>query len=184
MAEARLYTQFKNEIVPVLQKDLGIENTMAVPKLLKISINAGVGEAITDRKRLDDVANNIGLITGQKPVITKARKSISNFKLRDGMPIGCKVTLRSNIMYEFLDRFINLALPRQRDFQGISDKGFDGRGNYTVGIKEHAIFPEIDTDKLDRLHGMDITFVTSAENDEQAYKLLASFGMPFRKRNR
>ncbi|MCA1803018.1 MAG: 50S ribosomal protein L5 [Rhodothermaceae bacterium] len=184
MAEARLYTQFKNEIVPALQKDLGIENTMAVPKLLKISINAGVGEAITDRKRLDDVANNIGNITGQKPVITKARKSISNFKLRDGMPIGCKVTLRSKIMYEFLDRFINLALPRTRDFQGISDKGFDGRGNYTVGIKEHAIFPEIDTDKLDRLHGMDITFVTSAENDEQAYKLLTSFGMPFKKRNR
>lgn len=184
MAEARLYTQFKNEIVPALQKDLGIENTMAVPKLLKISINAGVGEAIADRKRLDDVANNIGIITGQKPVITKARKSISNFKLRDGMPIGCKVTLRSKIMYEFLDRFINLALPRMRDFQGISDKGFDGRGNYTVGIKEHAIFPEIDTDKLDRLHGMDITFVTSAENDEQAYKLLTSFGMPFKKRNR
>jgi large subunit ribosomal protein L5 len=184
MAEARLYTQFKNEIVPALQKDLGIENTMAVPKLLKISINAGVGEAITDRKRLDDVANNIGNITGQKPVITKARKSISNFKLRDGMPIGCKVTLRSKIMYEFLDRFINLALPRTRDFQGISDKGFDGRGNYTVGIKEHAIFPEIDSDKLDRLHGMDITFVTSAENDEQAYKLLTSFGMPFKKRNR
>lgn len=184
MAEARLYTQFKNEIVPALQKDLGIENTMAVPKLLKISINAGVGDAIADRKRLDDVANNIGIITGQKPVITKARKSISNFKLRDGMPIGCKVTLRSNIMYEFLDRFINLALPRTRDFQGINDKGFDGRGNYTVGIKEHAIFPEIDTDKLDRLHGMDITFVTSAENDEQAYKLLTAFGMPFKKRNR
>jgi large subunit ribosomal protein L5 len=184
MAEARLYTQFKKEIVPTLQKDLGIENTMAVPKLLKISINAGVGEAIADRKRLDDVANNIGIITGQKPVITKARKSISNFKLRDGMPIGCKVTLRSKIMYEFLDRFINLALPRMRDFQGISDKGFDGRGNYTVGIKEHGIFPEIDTDKLDRLHGMDITFVTSAENDEQAYKLLTSFGMPFKKRNK
>jgi large subunit ribosomal protein L5 len=184
MAEARLYTQFKNEIVPTLQKELGIENTMAVPKLLKISINAGVGDAIADRKRLDDVANNIGIITGQKPLITKARKSISNFKLRDGMPIGCKVTLRSKIMYEFLDRFINLALPRTRDFQGISDKGFDGRGNYTVGIKEHAIFPEIDSDKLDRLHGMDITFVTSAENDEQAYKLLTSFGMPFKKRNR
>jgi large subunit ribosomal protein L5 len=182
MAEARLYTQFKKEIVPVLQKELGIDNRMAVPRLLKISINAGVGEAVTDRKRLDDVAGNIGIITGQKPVITKARKSISNFKLRDGMPIGCKVTLRANMMYEFLDRFINLALPRERDFQGISDKGFDGRGNYTVGIKEHSIFPEIDTDKLDRVHGMDITFVTSADNDEQAFKLLSSFGMPFKKK--
>jgi large subunit ribosomal protein L5 len=182
MAEARLYTQYKKEIVPALQKELGIENTMAVPRLLKISINAGVGEAVTDRKRLDDVAGNIGIVTGQKPVITKARKSISNFKLRDGMPIGCKVTLRATMMYEFLDRFINLALPRERDFQGISDKGFDGRGNYTVGIKEHSIFPEIDTDKLDRVHGMDITFVTSAENDEQAYKLLTSFGMPFKKK--
>jgi len=184
MAEARLYTQYKEEIVPSLTKEFGIENRMAVPRLVKIVINCGVGEAVTDRKRLEDIAGNIGAITGQRPVLTKARKSISNFKLRDGMPIGAKVTLRRSRMYEFVDRFVNLALPRSRDFQGISDKGFDGRGNYTVGIKEHSIFPEIDTDKIDQIHGMDITFVTTAENDEQAYALLKSFGVPFVKRNK
>ena len=184
MAEARLYTFYKEEIVPKITKEFGIENLMAVPRITKIVVNSGVGDAVADRKKLDDVTNNIGLITGQKPVLTKARKSISNFKLRDGMPIGCKVTLRGAQMYEFIDRLINLALPRTRDFQGVSDKGFDGRGNYTMGIKEHAIFPEIDTDKIDALHGMDITFVTTAPNDEQALALLRHFGMPFVKRNK
>lgn len=183
MAEARLYTQYKNEVRPKIQEEFKIDNVMAAPKLTKININVGVGEAVADRKLLDNIAENIAAITGQKPVLTKARKAISNFKLREGMPIGCKVTLRGKIMYEFLDRFINLALPRTRDFQGIPDKGFDGRGNYTVGIKEHTIFPEIDTDRVEKLHGMDITFVTTAENDEQAYALLKHFGMPFRKRN-
>lgn len=180
--EARLQTQYKKEIVPKLQKDFGYDNVMAVPKLEKIVINVGVGEAVADRKRLDDVAQNIALIAGQRPILTKAKKSISNFKLREGMPIGCKVTLRKKKMYEFLDRFINLALPRTRDFQGIPDKSFDGRGNYTVGIKEHAIFPEIDTDQSEWLHGMDITFVTTAGSDEEALALLKYLGMPFRKR--
>ena len=183
MAEARLYTDFKSNIVGKLKKDFKLNNDLAVPKLSKIVVNVGVGEAVSDKKILDDVASNIATITGQRPVMTKARKSISNFKLRDGMPIGCKVTLRGKIMYEFLDRLINLALPRTRDFQGVSDKGFDGRGNYTMGISEHSVFPEIDTDKLDRIHGMDISFVTTAENDEQAYQLLKHFGMPFIKRN-
>jgi large subunit ribosomal protein L5 len=183
MAEARLYTEFKNNIVGKLKDDFKLTNHMAVPKLTKIVVNVGVGEAVADKKVLDDIAQNIGKITGQRPVFTRARKSISNFKLREGMPIGCKVTLRGKIMYEFLDRLINLALPRTRDFQGVSDKGFDGRGNYTMGIQEHSIFPEIDTDNLDRIHGMDISFVTTATNDEQAYQLLKHFGMPFVKRN-
>lgn len=183
MAEARLYTHYKNEIAQALAKEFGIDNVMAIPKLKKITINVGVGEAVSDRKKLDDIINNIGLIAGQKPAITTARKSISNFKLREGMPIGCRVTLRSKMMYEFLDRFINLSLPRSRDFQGIPDKGFDGRGNYTLGIKEHTIFPEINVDKVDKIHGMDISFVTSAETDELAYALLKHFGMPFKKKN-
>lgn len=156
---------------------------MEIPKLNKIVINVGVGEAIQDKKVLDTVVQNVALITGQQPITTKAKKSISNFKLRDGMPIGCKVTLRGRIMYEFLDRFINLALPRTRDFQGIPDKSFDGRGNYTMGVKEHTIFPEIDTDKVSKMHGMDITFVTSAQTDEEAFALLKHFGMPFKRRN-
>jgi large subunit ribosomal protein L5 len=181
--EARLYTKYKKDIIDNLVKDFGYTNRMAVPKLEKIVVNVGVGEAVSDRKRLDDVMENVALITGQRPVLTTAKKSISNFKLREGMPIGCKVTLRKRMMYEFLDRFINLALPRTRDFQGIPDKSFDGRGNYTVGVKEHAIFPEIQSDQVDWLHGMDITFVTSAETDEEAYALLKHLGMPFRKRN-
>jgi len=184
MAEARLYTVYKNDIAPALRKEFGLENALAVPRIQKIIINVGVGDAVADRKQLDTVASNVAQITGQRPVLTKARKSISNFKLRDGMPIGCKVTLRRSRMYEFIDRLVNLALPRTRDFQGVSDKGFDGRGNYTMGIKEHVIFPEIDVDKIDQMHGMDITFVTSAETDEQAYALIKSFGMPFVKRNK
>jgi large subunit ribosomal protein L5 len=184
MAEARLYTLYKSEVIDKLKEEFSIENIMAVPKLEKITINVGVGEAVSDRKRLDDIATSLGTITGQRPVLTKARKSISNFKLREGMPIGAKVTLRKAMMYEFFDRFVTLALPRTRDFQGVPDKSFDGRGNYTLGLKEHAIFPEIDTDKIDRMHGMDITFVTSATTDEQAYALLKHLGMPFKKRNK
>ncbi len=183
MAEARLYTEFKDSISGKLKESFKIKNSLSVPKLTKIVINVGVGEAVADKKVLDDTVKNIATITGQQPVVTKSRKSISNFKLREGMPIGCKVNLRGKIMYEFLDRLINLALPRTRDFQGVSDKGFDGRGNYTMGISEHTIFPEINTDNVDRVHGMDITFVTTAENDEQAYHLIKLFGMPFVKRN-
>lgn len=183
MAEARLYTQYKEEIREKLREEFEYENPMAIPKLHKIVINVGVGDAITDKKLLDTVVDNVAAITGQQPVTTKAKKSISNFKLREGIPIGCKVTLRQRIMFEFLDRLINLALPRTRDFQGVPDKSFDGRGNYTMGIKEHTIFPEIDTDKVSKVHGMDVTFVTSAETDEEAYALLKHFGMPFKTRN-
>ncbi|MDR8394510.1 50S ribosomal protein L5 [Aliifodinibius sp. S!AR15-10] len=183
MAEARLSTQYKEEIIPQLKEGFGYDNIMAVPKLVKIVINAGVGDAVENEKVLDTVVNNMAKITGQQPVKTRSKKSISNFKLRQGMPIGCKVTLRKRIMFEFLDRLINLALPRTRDFQGVPDKSFDGRGNYTLGIKEHTIFPEINTDDVDLVHGMDITFVTTAETDEEAYALLKGFGMPFVKRN-
>ncbi|MBO6795421.1 MAG: 50S ribosomal protein L5 [Balneolaceae bacterium] len=183
MAEARLHTIYKDEIAGKLKEEFDYSNVMEIPKLDKIVINVGVGEAIQDKKALDTVVQNVALITGQQPVTTKAKKSISNFKLRDGMPIGCKVTLRGRIMFEFLDRFINLALPRTRDFQGIPDKSFDGRGNYTMGVKEHTIFPEIDTDKVTKMHGMDITFVTSAQTDEEACALLKHFGMPFKRRN-
>lgn len=183
MSEARLNTQYKETIIPQLKEEFGYENIMAVPRLEKIVVNCGVGEAVENEKTLDTVVENVSRITGQKPIQTRSKKSISNFKLRDGVPIGCKVTLRKRIMYEFLDRLINLALPRTRDFQGIPDKSFDGRGNYTLGIKEHTIFPEIDTDNVDKIHGLDITFVTTAESDEEAYALLKSFGMPFQKRN-
>ena len=183
MAEARLYTEYKDEIRSKLTEQFDYENVMAVPKLQKIVVNCGVGEAVENEKRLDTVVENVGRITGQHPVTTKAKKSISNFKTREGMPIGCKVTLRKKEMYEFLDRLINLALPRTRDFRGVPDKSFDGRGNYTLGIKEHTIFPEINTDEVDEIHGLDVTFVTSAETDEEAYSLLKEFGMPFQKRN-
>lgn len=183
MAEARLYTQYKDEVISNLTDQFDYENIMAVPKLEKIVINSGVGEAVENEKMLDTVADNIARITGQRPVITKSKKSISNFKLREGLGVGCKVTLRGKVMYEFLDRLINLALPRTRDFQGTPDKSFDGRGNYTLGIKEHTIFPEINTEEADHVHGMDISFVTSAETDEEAYVLLQQFGMPFQKRD-
>lgn len=183
MAEARLHTQYKDEIISKLQEEFGYDNVMAVPKLQKIVINSGVGEATENEKMLENITENIAKISGQKPIQTQAKKSISNFKLRQGIPIGCKVTLRKRIMYEFLDRLINLALPRTRDFQGVPDKSFDGRGNYTLGIKEHTIFPEINTDNVDKVHGMDVTFVTSADTDEEAYTLLKHFGMPFVKRN-
>ena len=182
MAEARLYTEYKDEIRSKLTEQFEYENVMAVPKLKKIVVNCGVGEAVENEKRLDTVVENVGRITGQHPITTKAKKSISNFKTREGMPIGCKVTLRKKEMYEFLDRLINLALPRTRDFRGVPDKSFDGRGNYTLGIREHTIFPEINTDEVDEVHGLDVTFVTSAETDEEAYSLLKEFGMPFQKR--
>lgn len=183
MAEARLHKLYEEEIVSKLTEEFGYENEMAVPRLKKIVINSGVGEAVENEKVLETVSENLARITGQRPVPTRSTKSISNFKLREGVPVGTKVTLRKKIMYEFLDRLVNLALPRTRDFQGIPDKSFDGRGNYTMGIKEHTIFPEIDTDNVDKVHGMDITFVTTAETDEEAYALLKLFGMPFVKRN-
>lgn len=183
MADARLYKQYKDEISSNLMEQFEYDSVMAVPKLEKIVINSGVGEAVENEKRLETVSENIAKITGQKPVVTKSTKSISNFKIREGMPIGCKVTLRKKKMYEFLDRLINLALPRTRDFQGVPDKSFDGRGNYTLGITEHTIFPEINTDEVDNIHGMDVTFVTTAETDEEAYALLKEFGMPFQRRN-
>ncbi|HYW35096.1 MAG TPA: 50S ribosomal protein L5 [Balneolaceae bacterium] len=183
MAEARLHTKYKEDIVEQLREQFEYDNVMAVPKLKKIVVNAGVGEATENEKLLDTVSENIAKITGQRPIKTRAKKSISNFKLRKGTPIGCKVTLRKKIMYEFLDRLVNLSLPRMRDFQGVPDKSFDGRGNYTLGIKEHTIFPEINTEEVDRVHGLDITFVTTAETDEEAYVLLKQLGMPFVKRN-
>jgi large subunit ribosomal protein L5 len=183
MAEARLYTEYRENILPKLKEEFDYENVMGVPHIQKIVINVGAGQAIEDQKVLDQITENLGKITGQRPSITYAKKSISNFKLREGMPIGAKVTLRGKIMYEFIDRFVNLALPRTRDFQGIPDKSFDGRGNYTVGIKEHTIFPEINTEEVNTVHGMDITFVTSAETDEEAFALLKHIGLPFVKRN-
>ncbi len=177
--EVRLYEVYKKTIVPQMMKTFGYKSIMQVPRLEKISINMGVGEAVQDPKLLDAAINDLEIITGQRPAITRAKRSVSNFKLRTGMPIGCRVTLRRARMYEFLDRFIGIAIPRIRDFRGIPDKSFDGRGSYTLGIKEHIIFPEINVDKISRIMGMDITFVTSAKTDEEAKALLEAFGMPF-----
>ncbi len=178
---ARLREFYLNEIVPGMTKKFGYKNTMEVPKLDKIVINMGVGEAKENAKLLEAAAKDMEIITGQKPVITKAKKSIANFKLREGMSIGCKVTLRGERMYDFADRLINLALPRVRDFRGINPNAFDGRGNYALGIKEQLIFPEIEYDKIDKVRGMDVVFVTTAKTDEEARELLTGFGMPFRK---
>lgn len=177
---ARLKEKYRNDIAPAIAKEFEIENKMAIPKLEKIVINMGVGEAISNSKILDTVVDELTVVTGQKPVVTKAKKSIAAFKLREGMNIGSMVTLRGNRMYEFLDRLISVALPRVRDFRGISPKSFDGRGNYTLGIKEQLIFPEIDFNKVDNTRGMNISIVTTAENDEQARSLLKAMGMPFR----
>ncbi len=177
---ARLKEIYRKEIVPRLMKEFEYKNLMQVPKLHKITINMGLGEAITNAKILDTASSELAAITGQKPVITKARKSISNFKLRAGASIGCAVTLRGDRMYEFFDRFVNIALPRVRDFKGLSSRSFDGRGNYSVGIKEHIIFPEINFDKIDKIKGMTITIVTTARTDEEAKKLLKYLGMPFK----
>lgn len=177
--KAKLKEKYTNEIVAVLKEKFNFKSVMQVPKLTKIVVNKGMGAATSDKKIVDVGVEELTTITGQKAVATKSRKDISNFKLRANMPIGAKVTLRGDIMYEFLDRLIAIALPRVRDFKGISDKGFDGRGNYTMGVKEQIIFPEISIEKVARISGMDITFVTTAENDEQALELLKSLGMPF-----
>jgi large subunit ribosomal protein L5 len=177
---ARLREKYKNEIAPALAKEFDIKNPMAIPKIEKIIVNMGLGEASTNAKILDVAAEELKAVTGQKPVITKAKKSIAAFKLRQGMSIGTMVTLRGSRMYEFLDRLISIALPRVRDFRGISAKAFDGRGNYTLGIREQLIFPEIDFNKVDKTRGMNISIVTTATNDEQARSLLKSMGMPFR----
>jgi large subunit ribosomal protein L5 len=176
---ARLKDYYKKEIVARLTKDFAYKNVMQVPKITKIIVNMGLGEALTNIKILDSAAEEIALITGQRPVVTRARKSIANFKLRTGNPIGCSVTLRREKMYEFLDRLVNVALPRVRDFRGVSSKGFDGRGNYTFGIKEQIIFPEISYDKIDKIKGMNITVVTTARTDEEGRALLRYLGMPF-----
>jgi len=178
---ARLKDQYLNEIVAGMTKKFGYENVMEVPKLDKIVINMGVGEAKDNAKVLETALKDMEIIAGQKPVTTKAKKSVANFKIREGMAIGCKVTLRGAKMYEFADRLINLSLPRVRDFRGINPNAFDGRGNYSLGIKEQVIFPEIEYDKIDKVRGMDIIFVTTAKTDEEARELLTQFGMPFRK---
>lgn len=177
---ARLKEKYKNEIAPALAKEFGIENPMAIPKVEKIVVNMGIGEAIANSKVLDTAVEELRSVTGQKPVITKAKKSIAAFKLRQGMNIGTMVTLRGERMYEFLDRLISVALPRVRDFRGISAKAFDGRGNYTLGVREQLIFPEIDFNKVDKTRGMNISIVTTAKTDEQARSLLKALGMPFR----
>jgi large subunit ribosomal protein L5 len=177
--EARLAKEYKSRIVPALVAQFGYTSVMQVPKIEKICLSRGLGEAIADKKILELAANEFGLISGQKPVITKSKKDVSNFKLRQGMPIGCRVTMRRERMYEFLDRLITVAMPRIRDFRGISQKSFDGSGNYNFGVKEQIIFPEIDVDKIDKIGGMDITIVTSARTDEEAFALLKEFGMPF-----
>ncbi|HVH86410.1 MAG TPA: 50S ribosomal protein L5 [Terriglobales bacterium] len=177
---ARLREKFHKDIAPALQKELDLKNPMAVPRLHKIVVNMGVGEATQNAKILDPAVAELGQITGQKPVVTKAKKSIAAFKVREGMPIGAMVTLRGDRAYEFLDRLINVVLPRVRDFRGVSTKSFDGRGNYTLGLRDQLIFPEIDYAKVDKLKGMNVTIVTTAKNDNEARALLRSFGMPFR----
>jgi large subunit ribosomal protein L5 len=180
--KVRLFEDYKMRIIPSLQKKFSYKNVMQTPKIEKVVINMGVGAATQDSKLLDAAVHDMVAITGQKPSIRRAKKAISNFKLRQGVPIACYVTLRRASMYEFLDRLLNVAIPRIRDFKGVPDKSFDGRGNYTLGVKEQIIFPEIDVDKMDRVRGMDITIVTSAKTDEEAYELLKEFGMPFKKK--
>ncbi len=177
------FTKYKSEIAPALLKQFEYKNVMQVPHLEKVVLNMGVGQAVEDSKNLENAISDLTLITGQKPKVTMARNSISNFKLREGMKIGCMVTLRNRKMYEFLERFICIAVPRIRDFRGLADKAFDGRGNYNIGVQEQIIFTEIDYDKVDKIRGLNITFVTSANTDEEAHALLSAFGMPFRKRS-
>jgi large subunit ribosomal protein L5 len=177
---SRLKDKYTNDVVAGLKSRFGYQNVMQIPAINKVVINMGVGDATTDSKAIDAAVTDLTAIVGQKPIITKAKKSIAAFKLRAGMSIGCKVTLRGERMYDFLDKLFNLALPRIRDFRGVSPKAFDGRGNYTLGIKDQLIFPEINYDKVDKLRGMDIVFVTSAQNDEEAYELLKLMGMPFK----
>jgi large subunit ribosomal protein L5 len=181
VAQARLRERYQQELVPALMKDLNLENIMQVPRVLKVVVNIGMGESIQNAKTLDAAVGDLTQIVGQKPVITKAKKSIAAFMVRTGMPIGVMVTLRQDRMYEFLDRLINIALPRVRDFQGVPTKAFDGHGNYTLGLREQLIFPEIEYDRIDKLRGMEIVFVTSAKTDAQARRLLELLGMPFRR---
>lgn len=176
---ARLKDRYLNEIAPALQQKFAYTNVMQIPKVDKIVLNMGVGEAVQNSKAIDSAVGDLMKITGQKPIVTRAKKSISAFKLREGMPIGCKITLRGQRMYEFMDRLLNVALPRVRDFRGVSAKAFDGRGNYTLGLKDQLIFPEIEYDKIDKLRGMDVVFVTTAKTDEEARELLRGFGMPY-----
>ena len=178
---SRLKDPYNSQIKNDLREKFNYKNVMEIPKLEKIVINIGVGEAVTNSKALDAAVNDLTAIAGQKPIITRAKKSIANFKIRENMPIGCKVTLRGEKMYEFLDKLINIAIPRVRDFRGVRATSFDGRGNYSLGIKEQLIFPEIDYDKIDQVRGMDIIMVTSAKTDEEARELLRAFGMPFKK---
>ena len=178
---SRLKEKYLNEVSPALMSKFEYKSVMQVPKVDKIVINMGVGDAVQNSKVLDSAVEELGLISGQKPVITKAKKSIAGFRLREGMPIGAKVTLRGERMYEFLDKLISISLPRVRDFRGVSKKAFDGRGNYTLGVKEQLIFPEIDYDKVSKVRGMDIVIVTTANSDEEARELLTQFGMPFQK---
>jgi large subunit ribosomal protein L5 len=177
---ARLKLRFRKEGVPALMKELALKNPMEVPRLEKIVVNMGLGEALANNKILESAVDQLGAITGQKPVVTRARKSIANFKLRQGQAIGCAVTLRGDRMYEFLDRLITVALPRVRDFKGVSPKAFDGNGNYTLGVREQIIFPEINYDQIEKVKGLNISFVTTAQNDEQGLALMRHFGMPFR----
>ena len=183
MANPRLKEKYQNEIIPQLKERFQYKSVMQVPKLEKISINKGIGAAVADKKLIDTGIEELTSITGQKAVATMSKKSISNFKLREEMPIGARVTLRGKKMYEFLDRLMSIALPRVRDFRGINDRGFDGRGNYTLGVTEQIIFPEISIDKVNKISGMNITFVTTANTDEESFELLKAFGMPFAKKN-
>jgi len=178
---ARLHETYRDKIVPELKKSLALKNTMQVPKILKITVNMGVGEAVADKKVMDAATADLAKITGQKPAVTKAKKSVATFKVRDGQAIGCKVTLRGARMYEFLDRLVNIAIPRIRDFRGISSRSFDGRGNYSLGVKEQIIFLEIQYDQIDQIRGMDITISTSAVDDKHGRALLEAFNFPFRK---
>ena len=177
----RLMERYQNDVVKSLVEKFNYSSSMQAPKVEKIVLNIGVGDAVSNSKLLDEAVNELTLITGQKPVITRAKKSVAGFKLREGAPIGCKVTLRGERMYEFLDKLVNISLPRVRDFRGVSNNSFDGRGNYTLGIKEQLIFPEINFDKVNKLRGMDIVFVTTAKSDEEGRELLAQLGMPFKK---
>jgi large subunit ribosomal protein L5 len=180
MAMSRLHTYYNEVVVPQLMEKFGYENVMQVPKITKIALNMGVGEAVADKKVMDRAVGDMTAIAGQKPVVTNARKSVASFKIRDGWPVGCKVTLRRERMYEFLDRLVNVAIPRIRDFRGLSRRSFDGQGNYSMGVKEQIMFPEIDYDKIDVIRGMDVTIATTAKNAEEALALLQAFNFPFR----
>ena len=179
---SRLQTYYKETVVPKLMEQLGFDNVMQVPKVTKITLNMGVGEAVGDKKVMDRAVGDMTAIAGQKPIVNNARKSVASFKIRDGWPVGCKVTLRQERMYEFLDRLVNVAIPRVRDFRGLNRKSFDGRGNYSMGVKEQIMFPEIDYDQIDVIRGMDITITTTAKNDKEALALLKAFNFPFKEK--